>query len=100
MRLTSGYSLLGSLDEVAREICQILHGFQLLQRDLFGTGGSLEGKGALRGSSTGLPVGKADGVGEEARDQLGGDDVSARNGAAALGNPDLPVDVFGPEGQV
>ena len=64
------------------------------------TGRRLEREVGHGDLAAGLPVAKLDGVLRRVGDARGRDDVAARTRCRALRHPDLPIHVFGAEGEV
>src|SRR5204863_8023143 len=82
------------------QVARFLDGFKIVDIQLRGASGRREGEVGVPGRGASLPI--ANGQRELGRlvHGLAGDHVTAGVGRAALGDPDLPVGILGPEGQV
>ena len=79
---------------------KIIRTLEILQLDFSGLGWVLEAKIGCRHLAAGFPVPDLNGVLGHAAKVLGGDDISDRIRALAVGNPDLPVNLLGSKSQV
>ena len=85
---------------MAGELAHVLRLLELIEVNQSRAGRRLEREVRLGDLAAGLPVPKLDGVLGRVRDSRGRDDVPARTRFRALRHPDLPVHVFGAEGEV